>query len=90
MRLRRLLNRFHPTPGFGDPEMACLPALLSGINGSSFVWCSECGRLLTPVVVDNGGQVEVAALACAPCRGVVPVWGGVLTTAPAGGAPAHG
>ena len=88
MRLRRLFNRSRLTPPSG-PEMARLAASITGVTSSSFVWC-ECNRPLMPVVVENNGQVEVAALACVPCRGVVPVWGGVLTTAPAGEAPAHG
>lgn len=82
---RRLFNRFRPTPLCGDPEMARLAASLTGVGGSSFVWCN-CGQLLTPIVVGyDDGQAEVVVLACVPCRGVVPVCVGVLVThAPAG------
>lgn len=85
MRLRRLFNRLRSTPNSG-PEMARLAAGLTGVGGSSFSWCGGCGRLLTPIVVGyDDGQAEVVALACVPCRGVVPVCVGVLVTpAPAG------
>lgn len=89
MRFPRLFNRFRSMPASG-PEMARLAAAFTGVGGSSFVWCN-CGQLLTPIVVGyDDGQAEVVVLACVPCRGVVPVCVGVLMTAPAGEAPAHG
>jgi hypothetical protein len=89
--IRRLLNRFRSTPDFGPEMAAALAATLSGVSGpSSFAWCGHCGRLLTPIVVGNEGQAEIAALACVPCRGTVPVCVGVLMAAPPAEAPAHG
>jgi hypothetical protein len=37
---------------------------LSGVPGSSLIWCS-CGELLAPVVFSDGEQAEVVALGCA-------------------------
>jgi hypothetical protein len=88
MRFRHLFTRSRSTPVSGS-EMAALAASITGVTGSSFVWCA-CGRPLMPVVIENEGQIEVASLACPPCRGAVPVWSGVLMTAPAAEAPAHG
>jgi hypothetical protein len=88
MRLPRLFARSRPAPHSSD-DMSRLAASITGVNGSSFVWC-ECGRPLMAVVIENAGQVEVASLACVPCRGRVPVCVGVLMTAPAAEAPAHG
>jgi len=88
MRFPRLFTRSRSTPANGE-EMAQLAASITGVNGSSFIWCG-CGRPLLPVVVENEGQIEVATLVCLPCHGVVPICTGVLMTVPAAEAPAHG
>lgn len=76
--LRRLFTRFRVEPA-RDPETSMqLAAHLSGVAGTSFVWCG-CGQLLTPIVYGHEAQAEVVALTCVECRRVrVPVCVGVL------------
>jgi len=51
---------------------------LSGVEGSSLVWCA-CGSLLVPVIFSDGEQAEVVALGCLHGHGGIPVRVGVLT-----------
>jgi hypothetical protein len=64
--------------GFGHAS-AVLASHLSGVENSSFIWCT-CpeGDFLKPVVHANGEGVEVVALICLGCAGRVPVNCGVL------------
>jgi hypothetical protein len=73
---RRLFERFRGEPDCG-PKASQLASQLSGVTGTSLVWCN-CGKLLTPIVYEYETQAEVVALACLNCRGIVPVCVGVL------------
>lgn len=72
---------FNATPDDGDlaPRIsaAAMAEFLSGVEGSSFVWCG-CGSLLVPIVYGDGEQAEVVALGCLHGHGGVPVRVGVL------------
>jgi hypothetical protein len=50
---------------------------VSGVEGSSLIWCS-CGELLAPVVYSHGEQAEIVALGCVHGCGGIPVCVGVL------------
>jgi hypothetical protein len=73
---RRLFERFRGEPDCG-PKASHLASRLSGVAGSSLIWCN-CGKLLTPIVYEYETQAEGVALACLNCRGIVPVCVGVL------------
>jgi hypothetical protein len=78
--MRRVFGRrrggvYAPAPGHQSRSFA---AALSGVVGSSLIWCS-CGRLLAPIVFSDGEQaVEIVALACCDCERSLPVAVGVL------------
>jgi hypothetical protein len=55
---------------------------LSGVVGSSMIWCG-CGELLAPIVYSDGTQAEVVSLVCIHGHGAVPVAVGVLVEGPA-------
>ena len=81
-RMIRRLVRNHPVIPAG-PEAMQLAARLSGVAGSSLVWCN-CGRLLTPIVFARPEEpADIIALACLACRGSVPVCVGIVGSAPA-------
>jgi len=55
-----------------------LAAALSGVVGSSLIWCS-CGRLLAPIVYSDGEHAaEIIALACCDCERSLPVEVGII------------
>lgn len=66
---------YAPAPGHHSRGLA---AALSGVVGSSLIWCS-CGRLLAPIVFSDGEHAaEIVALACCDCERSLPVAVGVL------------
>ena len=79
-KLRRILGRRHgaayaPAPGHSSRSLA---AALSGVVGSSLIWCS-CGRLLAPIVFSDGEHAaEIVALACCDCERSLPVEVGII------------
>jgi hypothetical protein len=82
LRLGRKLRRiFGKRPGIymrapGDQSRG-IAAGLSGVTGSSFIWCS-CGALLAPIVYGHDEEAEVVALGCLDCETSLPVRVGVF------------
>lgn len=59
-------------------DMRSLAAALSGVVGSSLIWCS-CGRLLAPIVYSDGEHAaEIIALVCCDCERSLPVEVGII------------
>jgi hypothetical protein len=80
--VRRIARRiFHSKPDDGDlapgPAARALAEFLSGVEGSSLIWCG-CGELLIPVVYSDRQDAEVIALGCIHGHGRVLVASGVL------------
>lgn len=73
-RIKRLLGK-HERRTLYEPDPQRLCEHLSGITGSSPVWCGSCGHLLSAIVSGDSTQTEVVALACFDCLGTVPVRG---------------
>jgi hypothetical protein len=64
--------------GFGHASVM-LASHLSGVEDSSFIWCScSEGDFLKPVVHANGHGIECIALVCIGCAGRLPLASGVL------------
>jgi hypothetical protein len=65
-----------------------LAEYISGVNGSSLIWCS-CGEILWPVVYVDGDQAEILALGCSQGHGSVRIVAGVLVGDEPTNAPVH-
>jgi hypothetical protein len=74
--MRRYLTR-HLAPG---PISWSMAAHLSGIAGSSFVFCGHCQRPMVGVVFKKTAQqpAEILSLGCTSCGGAVQVTVGVV------------
>lgn len=48
-------------------ETLALASELSGVKGSSLIWCGHCHQVLVPVVFSDGGTTDVISLACLNC-----------------------
>ena len=76
--LRRIFGKrtgiYMRAPGDQSRSVA---AGLSGVSGSSMIWCG-CGSLLAPIVYGHVEQAEVVALCCLDCETSLPVRVGVL------------
>jgi hypothetical protein len=78
---RKLRQIFGKQPGLymrapGDQSRS-VAAGLSGVSGSSMIWCG-CGSLLAPIVYGHDKEAEVVALCCLDCETSLPVRVGVL------------
>ncbi len=51
----------------GWEETLALAAELSGVKGSSLIWCGNCRQVLVPVVFSDGKDTDVISLACLNC-----------------------
>lgn len=48
-------------------ETLALASELSGVKGSSLIWCGNCHQVLVPVVFSDGDNTDVISLACLNC-----------------------
>lgn len=78
-RFARQILQAKPDDGDIAPRIsaAAMAEFLSGVEGSSLIWCG-CGSLLVPIVYGDGEQAEVVALGCLHGHGGIPVRVGVL------------
>jgi hypothetical protein len=81
-RIGRTLGKIFGSPRDSDlaPGGAAraLAEYISGVEGSSLIWCS-CGELLTPVVFSDGeNPAEIITLGCVHGHGRIPVRVGIL------------
>ena len=51
----------------GWEETLALASELSGVKGSSLIWCGNCRQVLVPVVFSDCENTEVISLACLNC-----------------------
>jgi hypothetical protein len=91
-RIGRTLGKIFGSPRDSDlaPGGAsrALAEYISGVNGSSLIWCS-CGEILLPVVYVDGDQAEILALGCSQGHGSIRVVAGVLVGDEPANAPVH-
>jgi hypothetical protein len=80
----RSANRKNPS----YPASRALAEYISGVNGSSLIWCS-CGEILLPVVYSDGDQAEILALGCSQGHGSIRIVAGVLVGGEPANAPVH-
>jgi hypothetical protein len=67
MRGKRQLHADNRRALVGWEETLALASKLSGVKGSSLIWCGNCRRVLVPVVFSDGDTTDVISLACLNC-----------------------